>query len=96
MGPFGGNIYVWKLVGWVFGVVLGLEDGVISVESAIGGDSYAYKVLMEDKQSSRNHGRMIWMKVSDRGGFFEGGSLCMKVATKNRLPTKKISGVEGY
>ena len=51
------------MVGWVFGS----EDGVIQVESETGGDSYAHKVLMEDRESSGNHGDMNVRKVWDRG-----------------------------
>ena len=37
------------------------------MESETGGDSYAHKVLMEDRESSGNHGDMNVMKVWDRG-----------------------------
>ena len=39
------------------------------MESETGGDSYAHKVLMEDRESSGNHGDMNVMKVWDRYTF---------------------------
>lgn len=73
------------MVGWVFGS----EDGVIQVESETGGDSYAHKVLMEDRESSGNHGDMNVMKVWDRGVVPWKVAVFAWNLLQNRLPTKE-------